>query len=498
MKGWLKNFEIDVEEIILLAIVILNILDAFEIIGSDLDYIKKIISWAALGFLLYKVKLSELFVGTDNNRLDIALIFAYFLLTIKNLISYAAVELGQTSVFLKDFFSMLVQNGAVIETWGIYIGLIILLFVGLRFSFKRIKNPSIMHLIHTKESKPKNTKEFFWRLVTIYGIILAFFLIFFNLIMEWLAIAIDAPLLMIGLGIYFLFIIKHKGKFSQTSFLKKFGNYGNKIYNNVLKNICHKKTFFRTISAMIILHVITDTYTFVWPYLIGFGDQLYLGLLSQVHSSLFALISSQLAGLSFIEATSLIIIYLGNIIALLFFLLFPVYTWFIFYKNKKIHPKKIQLSILVSSLLMFFLAPTFRIHALFKEKLFGVDIIGQQSFAVMSFSNVVILALALGIFIELYSARIKHEKWVVMGLIFLSQSFLVMYMVLYLFSVSSFYIFTIHQLYFMSSFVLLLFFAILFAITLCFYFFGVGEFVIRTFKHLKEHIRIERTLSKIT
>ena len=492
MKGWFKNLEIGVEEIILLAIIILNVLDAFEIIGSDLDYIKKIISWAALGFLLYKVKLSELFVGTDNKRLDLALIFGYFLLTIKNLISYAAVELEQTSVFLKDFFMVLVQHGTVIETWGIYIGLLILLIVSLRLSFKHIKDPSVMHLIHAKESKPENIKEFFGRWFTVYGIILAFFLIFFNLIMEWLAIAIDAPLLMIGLGIYFFFIVKHKEKFSQTSFLKKFGDYGGKLYENVLKNIRYRKTAFRTISAMIILHVITDTYTFVWPYLVGFGDRLYIGLLSQTHLSLFTLISSQLSGLSFIEASSLIIIYLGNVIALLFFLLFPVYTWFVFYKNRTIHPKKIQLSILVSSLVMFFLAPTFKIRALFNEQLFGVDIIGQQSFAVLGFSGVVLLALSVGIFIELYSATIQHEKWVIIGLIFLSQAFLVTYMLLYLFSISVFYIYTIAQLFFMSSFILLAFFAILFAITLCFYFFGVGGFIIMTFKHLREHIKIER------
>lgn len=496
MKRLFKNLEFNIEEIIFLAIIILNVLDAFEIIGSDLDYIKKIISWAALGFLLYKVKLSNLFVGTDDNRLDITLIFAYFLLTIKDLISYAAVELKQSSVFLKDFFLILVQHGATIETWGIYIGLIVLFYVSLRLSFKKIKNPSIAYLIHAKETKPENVKGFFGRLFIIYLIVLAFFLIFFNLIMEWLAIAIDAPLLMIGLCVYLYFIIKHKEKFSQINFLKKFGNYGNNLYKNILENIRYKKTFFRTISAMIILHVITDTYTFVWPYLLGFGDSLYMGLLSQTHLSMFNLISSQLSGLSFIEASSLIIIYLGNIVALLFFLLFPVYMWFVFYKNKKIQAKKIQLSILVSSLVMFFLAPTFKIRALFNEKLFGVDIISQQSFAVMNFSSIVVLALAVGLFIELYSASLKHEKWVIWGLIFLSQAVLVIYMSLYLFSVSSFYIFTIQQLYFMSSFVLLIFFAILFVITICFYLFGVGYFVITTLKHFKTHIKFEKTLSK--
>ena len=41
-----------IEEVILVLIILLQILDFFEILPADLDYAKKIISWTALGYLL--------------------------------------------------------------------------------------------------------------------------------------------------------------------------------------------------------------------------------------------------------------------------------------------------------------------------------------------------------------------------------------------------------------------------------------------------------------
>lgn len=492
MKRWIRDFEIGIEEIILFIIIVLNILDVFEVIGGDLDYIKKIISWVALGLLMYKVKLSKLFVGRDSKWLDFALIMGYFLLTIKNLVSYAAVELEGATVFLKEFFEFLVSHAASIEIWGIYVGLVILLFVSIHLSFKYISNPSLMHLIHAKESKPKDFKDFLFRLVTVFGVVLSFFLVFFNLIMEWLAIAIDAPLLMIGLATYVFFLVKHKEHFSQKSFLKRFGDYGSSLYESVLKGIQYRKTFFKTISAMIILHMLTDTYAFVWPYIVGFGDRLYSGLLSSAHVSAFELFSSQIRNLPFIEIFSLGLIYLGNCVALLFFLLFPVYSWFVFYKNRTVHPKPLQLSILVSSLVMFFLAPTFKISPLFGEQLFGVDILGQTATSSFSFLSVVIVALAAGLFIELYASHIEHEKWVLLLLLFVSQAFLVIYMGFYLFSISSFYVSTLVFVFFKSMYVLLFFFGLLFLITILFYILGVGQFVLTTFRHFMEHVSLER------
>mgnify|MGYP001007668141 CR=1 FL=1 len=81
-----KTLEFGVEEGILFAITILNFLDAFEIIGSDLDYVKKIISWTALGILVYKTSPSKLFVGFQRKTMDLLLIAAYFLMILKNYI----------------------------------------------------------------------------------------------------------------------------------------------------------------------------------------------------------------------------------------------------------------------------------------------------------------------------------------------------------------------------------------------------------------------------
>lgn len=491
MKKWLRNLEVGIEEVILLVIIILNFFDAFEILGSDLDFAKKIISWAALGLLFYKVKLSKLFVGRDDARLDLMLVFGYFLLTIKNLVSYAFVEFEETSLFLEDFYAAIVHNAFLIESIGIYIGLAVLFFVSLRLAFVSIKRPSIMSVFHASESKPSSVKEYVVRFLSVFAIVFGFFIVFFNLTMEWLAIAIDAPLLMIGLGLYIILVLQHRASFSQVGFLTKFGDFGSKLYEDVLKHIQFRKTFFRTIAAMIVLHVITDAFTFVWPYLFGFGDKLYLALLSAPHPSFMSLLSVQLLHLPLFEAISLVVIYLGNVIALLFFLVYPFYTWFVLYKNKTIHPSRLQISVLVSSITLFLLSPTFRIIPLLNQQLFGVDIIGQYANSSYIFSTVVLCSLALGIFVELYSKHIEHERFVIFGLIIVSQVFLFCYMAMYLFSVSTFYFSILPTLFFKSKIILLLFFALLFIGSLLFYVIGVGSFIKDSVLHFTQHIKLD-------
>ena len=116
--GLVKRLEFGAEEFILLGIIILNVLDAFEIIGSDLDYIKKIISWTALGMLIYKASPSKIFVGWRKKSMDGVLLTAYFLMIIKNLISYAYVAVDSASSFLLPFYQFLILHAVTIELVG--------------------------------------------------------------------------------------------------------------------------------------------------------------------------------------------------------------------------------------------------------------------------------------------------------------------------------------------------------------------------------------------
>ena len=485
----MRSIKVGIEEIILFLIILLNVLDAFEIITPELDYIKKIISWAALGYLLFLTRPSSIMIGTKHKHLDAILIFGYIFLIIKNLTSYATTELAATSTFLRPLYDFLVKNSATIEIGGIYIGIIILSAVALHLSTKNLKKPSILSMIHKNFGKPNNISEMFSRWGLIFLIIIAFFVVFVNLTMEWLAIAIDAPLVMIGLATYIFFIVRHREKFNPNSFLAKFGDFGSQLYNNIITHIRYKKTIFRAISVMIVLHVITDAFIFLWPYFFGVVDRLYFGFFTTTHPTFLALLGQDLSKVSISNSFFVVTAYIGNIIAFLFFLLFPMYLWYLLYKDRKIKLTKTAIALLYTSIFIFIFSRGFKISWLRNQGIYGVDILGQSIIknSVLSISTLVIVSLLIGILIAYFSAKVKTEKKLTSTLIIVSQAFLTAYILLYFLSISTYYVSALKNLFLFEKWTLLGLFIIFFIITAAFYIGGLLSFLLDTHKHIKKH-----------
>lgn len=473
-----KKLEFGIEELILLSIIILNVFDAFEILGSDWDYIKKIISWTALGILVYKVSPSKLFVGFRKKNLDKILIIGYFLMIIKNIISYAFVAVNDASHFLKPLYSFLILYASTIEEIGLYIGLFLILVVSFNLALRTpLKAPSLLHLMRADKIK-HDAKTFFLHFFSLIFIAIGFFLVFFNLVMEWLAIGIDAPLLMISLVIYFFFIIKHHNKFTPGSFLSKFGDFGSDFYKGVLEHIRYKHTFLRIISGMLILHILTDMLTFIWNYIFGIGDALYFNLIGP-HPSFVQLVSSDLS-VSWLTG----IIHFSNLVGLFFLMITPIIMWLIMYFNKKIKLNNQALIFIFYSLIVLILNPTFQITALGKNFIYGVDITGilAGTNQILPFSWTIIIASLIALIVS----RI-HLKSLKVILVIASKVFFVMYAGLYFFSLASYYWVTIPHL--ISSIPFLGFiFIIFFIITILFYVVGIISFLSDTHKHLEEHL----------
>lgn len=471
-----RKLEFGIEELILLFIILLNILDAFEIIGSDLDYIKKIISWSALGILLYNASPSKIFVGYRRKSMDILLILGYFAMIIKNLVSYAIVARPTASSFLRPFFNTLIQNATIIELIGLYIGIFLIVVVCINLTLRTpIRAPSIMHLFQLHKKK-HNIRLFFLHFLARLFVAFSFFLIFFNLIMEWLAIAIDAPILMITLVSYFFVIIKHKDKFKPSSFLKKFGDFGSDLYSDIIKHLRYKRTFLRVISGILILHILTDMLTFIWFYIFGIGDPLYLGLLGARQS----FVELVLADLSLSWTTS--IIHLANLLAIIFLMVTPILLWFALYFHKKIKASNSVLVTILFSLIIAIINPTFRIVPLSNALISGVDILGVSAtiYQIIPFLTTAIIALPLTLIISnIHTTSLRTI------LVVASKTFFVLYVVLYFYSISMYYVSTITMLFSSLPFLGIVF-SLFFLITILFYFIGTFSFLIDTQEHLKE------------
>ena len=69
MKIENKKISQRIEELILILIILLNIFDFFELLSADLDFIKLIISWTVLGYLIYKASLTKIIKSDIKNFL---------------------------------------------------------------------------------------------------------------------------------------------------------------------------------------------------------------------------------------------------------------------------------------------------------------------------------------------------------------------------------------------------------------------------------------------
>ena len=86
--------------------------------------------------------------------------------------------------------------------------------------------------------------------------------------MEWLAIAVDAPLLMVAIFVYILVVLIGK-RFSTEGLLYRIAAVGEQFYNNFVHLFQRKETILLGISGMLVLHLVTDIANFIVPLLIA-------------------------------------------------------------------------------------------------------------------------------------------------------------------------------------------------------------------------------------
>lgn len=483
-KKNLSLIDFGIEELILFSIIILNFLDAFEILPPDLDYVKKIISWAGLGYLFYQARPSEILTGSKSTRIDLYLTIGYFFMIIKNLVSYAYSAIDESSVFLKPFYTMLISYAALIETFGMYIGISLLLAAALYFAFKiPIKKPSVLFFLHEKNLHGILPKQVLHRLVTFLFVSIMFFVMVFNLMMEWLAIAIDAPLAMMGIAFYIFFVIKNKSKFKSGSFISKFGDFGSNFYKGVIDHLKYKKTLFLAVGGMLILHMLTDVFNFMWPYVFGIADPLYFSLFGEGHSSLFELFVVNVAGLNIVESLFVFIMYFGNVFAMIFLLTFSGFLWRRMYQNKHVLiDSRMGAGIYISLIILLFY-PIFTLGKLGKNGIYGVDI---QTHLINWGGHLLLISLFIisAYFIINYLYKIKKIGRVLTQiLIVISQIFMVIYISIYFFAIGEYYIKVIGILI-NSNLLLAIMFILMFISNIIFYFIGIYGFELRIYRLL--------------
>ncbi|MFC1705117.1 hypothetical protein ACFLZ6_02205 [Nanoarchaeota archaeon] len=271
---------------------------------------------------------------------------------------------------------------------GIVVLIIVTIFVALRLE---IKQPSLMALLHVQGHLHKK-KEFITRFLVGHILIVGFFVVIFNLLTEWLAIAVDAPLITAAVFFYLFVLIKHKARVRPVELVYKVGNVGEKFYERFIDLFHYKKTLLLGLAGVKLLHQITDIGNFILPYTVGLTDPIYFSSLGSNHNPLFALINGHsifAAETLGMTATFKIVLacgYMFNIIAMVILLALPALLWHHMYKYRELPVSKVPIfklskatiSLFFASMIVFLIAPALKVGHIKGEGLVGVDVTTQS------------------------------------------------------------------------------------------------------------------------
>ncbi|PIN78440.1 hypothetical protein COV16_05895 [Candidatus Woesearchaeota archaeon CG10_big_fil_rev_8_21_14_0_10_34_8] len=399
------------------------------------------------------------------------------------------------------FAKFVVENQVFIEKISFYIGgaLLILISIYSAWKFETYKNnSSLLHVLRA-DSKYLNKKAL--HAVVIFLSFAFFFLFVFSLMIEWLGIVVDAPIVFLGILVTLFFMFRHrKGYFHASHFITRVGETGEAFYKKFISLFHTPYGVALGVSGILILHMLTDFGMFIVPYTIYQHEMVYFDqsavFFSSNHQPLFSVVdlfSAEKVSLLFHDISGsasllqdqiIVLIYIFTVTALLFLFLAPAYIWWILFKRKKAHENKLVLVIVFASLFTFVAYPLIHIGTIDVPGLAGVDImtrsIDGHGFLEANYVAAISLAIACVVAVLSFHRFIRRE------LVYLSFAAALMFFTVY---IGYYFIDTMnyyHELLFLQLDPFLMFYIIVFGLlSVVFYPVALFVFLYEVFKHYR-------------
>lgn len=362
-----------IESVFLALLILLNILEFFGMLPGDVDYLKKIVSWTLLAYLFYKLDMPRILFGEQSSDINLLIVISYLLLAFKKFTT-SILLLSGDSVFFSGFFDLVASNAYVIEQFTFIMGGVALISVSFYMAVRcNIQKQSLMGIIHESGKPPVKYSRIIVRGLALFVVLTSFFVMLFDLVIEWLAIAVDSLLVMFAIFFYLFYIIRRHKHYNAGSLIYRIGSFGENFYEKFLEMFHKRKTVFLAVAGVLVLHLITDLGIFIVPAIFNFNEVYFGALDAAKHQAVFTLLVQDLQG-SFLNNIAVVLTYLMNVIAIVMLMLIPAYLWYNFVMHKKVRATKTWIALFLSSLAGYLISPVFRISSLFERNFVGVDI----------------------------------------------------------------------------------------------------------------------------
>lgn len=423
-------------EVSVTILILLNLFDFFKLLPGDVDFFKKILSWTLMASLFYCVDFTWIFFGRKNNEdsrylshklIDFIILLSYVFLSMKNVIEAARLG-GEDAYYFKELINMIVTYSTSIEIWSFYIALTLMFLISLYIVvFLKVNKTSLIGNFGFSET------NLFFKFIGVFGVILSFYLLVFDLIFEWLSTAVDSTIIMLGIGVYLILILRYHKHFGADSLVFKIGSFGENFEEHFLKFFHDKKHILLGLSGLLVLHLLTEISNYLFPYFLNLVSSMYFVKMN--HQPLYDL---------FIRDTFLtkwtIGAYFFNVIAIFGFTIFPAILWYEVYKNKHNIIPSWLISLFLGSAIFFLIDPLFKFKSLENtEGMVGADIV-SKSLIIKELKYILIACILLTILIYILSYNSWFSKFFYHITILSVLSFFGYYLYLFYLSTGKYFI----------------------------------------------------------
>ena len=481
------KYRLYIEEFLLLYLLWSDISGFLGVLPADFEYIDKLIAWLVIGLLFYHLSLTRILFGHKNPLEDMVILISFFLLVIKN--NFVIIkELVRESIFLTDYFAFMLKNTIIIEKTAFYIAGLLLLSIALYTAKKlSIKKPSIMHLIHEEGKPPKAYSRIFVRFITVFLVLISFFIIIFNLFIEWIGYLQDDAITILSIVLVVVIINKHSSRLSEYRIFMRINNISEKFIDKTFEFLKTKRHIFIASSGILVLHLLTDFIVFIFPLFIGKISISYLGTLEANHPTIFQLAIEDILQASGLDRFYFFYLYTVELIAIIFLMIFPLYIWYLYYCEKEIKINDRIIALFFASLVAYILAPIFKLTSISRGNILGVDIrINPISFAAIAELQYIVLLSMLVFFLTFLAIHyFNFLKKLMIYISFLPLAiFMIRYVYLFLKDLLIFYLKAINNFLLTNEIFFASYFSIFLIITALFYVLGTSYFLFEAEKKL--------------
>ncbi|MBU0758095.1 MAG: hypothetical protein KKF44_08555 [Nanoarchaeota archaeon] len=295
-------------------------------------------------------------------HIDLLILICFFAFNLNYLLNklffanFLGSEIMEFSI-LGDFVISIFTNRVFIRDLFFAIGGYTLLGFSLYFgSHITYEKPSFLHVLFEDFFHKHKKNKMVFSLAVFFSII-GFYLIIFKMFFEWFTLVIETPFTFAAIFAGIVFIRhRHHERLSNESLIYKASDFLMNFASSIIELI-HKKSKIKYLfSFVIVLHLVTDFFSFIIPFLTGINFTFYE---YDYSSTLLGMFSNDFIHSS--HKISLIWIYCCILFCILVFALSPVFVWINSFFNKGINIKKEYLAIFYGALFVFMTKSIFSI-----------------------------------------------------------------------------------------------------------------------------------------